>query len=95
MTKNGADDQAGHPIPLLNYGASAELFANRHRNKQLFYRRFPSAAEALQFAIEELPERPANAWMVVDDDRFSGQQLVALYEAQAYPLTRRPPARAK
>lgn len=95
MSKSIAGEEANRSVPPLNYGSSAELFANRHRNKQLFYRRFGSAAEALQYAIEELPERPANAWMVVDDDRFAGQQLVALYKAEAYPLARRPAVNSK
>ena len=56
----------------------------------LRYRRFATAAEAIQFAIEELPAvRALGAWMQVGDQRFDGDDIQRLYESDDYPLQRR------
>ena len=48
-----------------------------------------SAAEALRFAVEEIPA-PAlmGAYLEVDEARFGTQEIRYLYENAAYPLTR-------
>jgi hypothetical protein len=56
----------------------------------LRYRRFTTAAEAIRFAVEELPAVPAlGAWMQVGDKRFGGDDIQRLYESDDFPLQRR------
>ena len=58
--------------------------------QQLRYRRFATAAEAIRFAVEELPAvRALGAWMQVGDRRFDGDDIQRLYESNGYPLQRR------
>jgi hypothetical protein len=77
-------------MTTINYATPAELFPSRRYAKSLArYRRFPSAAEAIRYIIEEQPE----SWLVgstldVDGQRFEGKAIRALYEAEAYPLKR-------
>src|SRR5260221_14707914 len=48
--------------------------------------RFATAAEAIRFAIEELPAvRALGAWMQVGDQRFDGDDIQRLYESNDYP----------
>ncbi|MEQ1771136.1 MAG: hypothetical protein ABL879_14980 [Devosia sp.] len=74
----------------IDYSTPAELFPSRRFAKSLArYRRFASAAQAIQFIIEEQPA----SWLIgsildVDGARFEGQAIKALYEADAYPLER-------
>ena len=74
----------------IDYSTPAELFPSRRYAKSLArYRRFPSAAAAIQYIIEEQPA----SWLVgstldVDGARFEGKAIRTLYEAEAYPLTR-------
>lgn len=74
----------------INYNASAELFPSRRYAKSLArYRRFSTAAEAVQYVIEEMPEAWLNGtFLDVDGTRFEGRQIRALYDAEAYPLGR-------
>jgi hypothetical protein len=49
-----------------------------------------TAAEAIRFAIEELPAvRALGAWMQVGDQRFDSGDIQRLYESDDYPLQRR------
>ena len=74
----------------IDYKASAELFPSRRYAKSLArYRRFSTAAEAVQYVIEEMPA----AWLVgtyldIDGTRFEGKAIRTLYDADAYPLER-------
>jgi hypothetical protein len=74
----------------INYNASAELFPSRRYAKSLArYRRFSTAAEAVQYVIEEMPEAWLNGtFLDVDGTRFEGRQIRALYDVEAYPLER-------
>ena len=74
----------------INYKSSAELFPSRRYAKSLArYRRFNSAAEAVQYVVEEMPEAWLNGTMLdVDGKRYEGQAIRALYDAAEYPLTR-------
>ena len=58
----------------------------------LGYRRFPTAAEAIRFAIEDFPAvRTLGAWMQIGDERFDSDAIQRLYESSDYPLKRRAP----
>ena len=58
--------------------------------QRLRYRRFATAAEAIRFAVEELPAvRALGAWMQVGDQRFDGD-IQRLYDSDDFPLQRRP-----
>jgi hypothetical protein len=60
------------------------------RQQRLGYRRFATAAEAIRFAVEDFPAmRTLGAWLQVGDERFNGEDIHRLYEADNYPLRRR------
>lgn len=75
----------------FNFGAKAELFASRRyaKTNQAQYRRFSTAAEAVRFVIEDLPVAArAGSYLEVNEQRFEGATIRALYDDVAYPLER-------
>ena len=80
-------------MSAFNYSSQAELFPTRNRKSRrqpLGYRRFDRAAEAIRFAIEELPQQSlAGAYLEVDEQRFDSVGIRRLYESTDYPLARR------
>ena len=75
----------------LDFASPAELFPTRYRrNKRpVGYKRFDTAAQAIRFAIEELPAPLLNGtFLQVLDQRFDGDAIRALYESHDYPLKR-------
>jgi len=74
----------------FDYDAPAEFFAARNRKgRTMQYRRFDTAAEAIRFAIEELPAPLlSGVYLQVEDERFDGDQIRALYDNAAYPFAR-------
>jgi hypothetical protein len=75
----------------FNFNAPAELFPSRNRKvaSRVKYRRFDKAAEAIRFAVEELPEALLlGATIQIGDQRLGHQEIRALYESPRYPLKR-------
>ena len=77
----------------FDYAASAELFIPKRKpgvRQSLSYRRFATAAEAIGFAVEELPPvRTLSPWMQVGEERFNSDDIERLYESTSYPRRRR------
>ena len=76
----------------FDFRAPAELFPSRNRKvaSKVKYRRFDKAADAIRFAVEDLPEPLLlGATIQIGDERFGHQQIRALYESAAFPLKRK------
>jgi hypothetical protein len=77
----------------FDYEAVAELFPTRSRkfNRRFpRYRRFDRAADALRFAIEELPPQLfLGAYLEVEEERFNSNEMRRLYDSAEFPLARR------
>ncbi len=75
----------------FDYAASAELFMPKRKSgprQPLSYRRFATAAEAIRFAVEELPViHRLGPWM--QDQRFNSDDIRRLYESTSYPRRHR------
>ena len=77
----------------FDYGVPAELFPGRNRKvvKKVGYRRFETAADAIRFAIEMLPEPLLlGAYIEIDEHRLGYKDIQALYASAQYPLKKTP-----
>jgi hypothetical protein len=76
----------------FDYGAPAELFPSRNRKviNKIKYRRFDRAADAIRFAIEELPEPLLlGAYIEINEERLGHKDIRALYESERFPLEKK------
>ncbi len=91
-TDHAADDFS--EAAQFDYGAQADLFPGRgrqFRGRICRYRRYVRAADAIRFAIEELPpELLGGTYLEVDESRFDGREIRCLYDSVEYPLARMP-----
>jgi hypothetical protein len=78
---------------LFDYTTGAELYSSkfgRQGRRPLTYRRFASAAQAIRFAIEDLPPQfLENSYLEVDETRFPSADIRRLYASTRYPFARR------
>lgn len=78
-------------MTAFDYQARAELYPSRSktRARQTAYHRFDTAADAIRFAIENLPpDLLRGAVLEVEDDRYDQDAIRSLYLDSAYPLKR-------
>ena len=80
-------------MSVFDYNATDELNSTRKRmvrRQPLGYKRFAQAAQAIRFAIEDLPaELLIGAFLEVGEERYDGNKIRRLYESAEYPLARR------
>ncbi len=75
----------------FDFQASAELYPSRSRRVRgpFSYKRFNSAAEAVRFAVEEMPSGALlGATLEVNEARYSEADIRALYESEEFPRKR-------
>jgi hypothetical protein len=76
----------------FDFNAPAELFSSAGQGAahgSMQYRRFATGAQAIRYAIEDLPAALLCGTIIqVDDDRFGARQIRELYDCPAYPLAR-------
>src|ERR1700736_3624634 len=88
--------QLERKMAYFDYGAAAELFPGRQRTKMMAavtYMRFAAAAEAIRYAVEEIPANSfLGTFLEVNEERFDCNGIRRLYDSAEYPLPRQPAA---
>jgi hypothetical protein len=88
--------QLEREMAYFDYGAAAELFPSRQRTKMtaaVAYIRFAAAAEAIRYAVEEIPANSfLGTFLEVNEERFDCNGIRRLYDSAEYPLPRQPAA---
>lgn len=88
-----AASSAERQMRPFDYSGPAELFLTRSRKSKprpVGYRRFVRAADAIRFAIEDVPsELLLGSYLEVETARFDSKGIRRLYDGAAYPLPRR------
>jgi hypothetical protein len=84
-------------MTTIDFTASAELYPTRSWKAKahgIRYKRFDQAAEAIRYAIEDLPpECLLGTYLEVEEARFDSRGIRRLYESENFPRKRR--AKAK
>jgi hypothetical protein len=76
----------------FDYNAPADLFPARSRtgHRPVGYRRFGTAAEAIRYAIEQMPlDFLEGTILESEDERVNGAGIRLLYDSTSYPLARK------
>jgi hypothetical protein len=77
---------------LFDYQARAELFPGRNtrvRSRAVKYMSFDRAADAIQFAVEQLPaDTLLGSILEVNERRYDCRGIHHLYNRADYPLSR-------
>jgi hypothetical protein len=80
-------------MSTFDYSIEAELFPSRIRRlkgQPFGYRRFAQAADAIRFAIEQLPpDVLRGTYLEVNENRYDSEAIRRLYQSENYPLVRR------
>ncbi len=80
---------AAEPVAPFDYDAGAELFV-MHMRRSAEYLRFDRAADAIKFAIEDLPPQSLlGTHLEVEEERYNGREIRRLYDGAEFPLVRR------
>jgi hypothetical protein len=78
---------------IFDFSVEAELFparSARYKRSTVRYKRFQNAADAIRFAVEELPpELLLGAFLEIDGERYGGEDIRRLYDSSDFPLSRR------
>lgn len=76
----------------FSYDQPADIYSTdgkAARKRPVSYRRFASSAEAIRFAVEQLPQiMQRGTVMEMGEDRYEFANIRALYESNRYPLQR-------
>ena len=78
-------------MAAFNYNAPADLFPARSKTgrRPIGYRRFGTAAEAIRFAVEQMPfELLDGTILEIGSVRVDGVGIRVLYESVDYPLVK-------
>ena len=82
---------------MFDYSADAEFFPRRSAGRvttRVGYQRFASAADAIRFAIEELPPKLlTGSFLEVNDERLGAEEIRRLYDDDRFPLPRKSSSR--
>jgi len=79
-------------VAEFNYMTEAGLYTGKtlRGTRGPRYKRFETAAEAVRFAMEDMPGSQLRGCVLeVNEARFDEKQIRMLYDAPAYPLSRR------
>jgi hypothetical protein len=85
-TREQARDLTG-----VDFNARAELYpsCNKKSRGRVTHKRFDPGAEALRFAIQDMPKAALlGAYVESEETRFGRQEIRALYESAEYSVTR-------
>ena len=79
-------------MQIIDFNVEAELFPPRNRKfagRQFRYMRFPTAADAIRFAVEVLPGDVLSGTIIeAGEERYDSKAIRRLYDSADYPLPR-------